>query len=107
VVHRLFCPCPALDPALLFLRPIDMAQVFTGISLILPVCSYWGVSPAQVGMERDDYAASLGPNQVVVLVGHTLEFATGGELSATNHRVVVRSRPAQNHSRAGVGWESW
>ncbi len=51
------------------------------------------LTSAQVGTDPDWPAVPLQPGHVVVLGGHTLEFATGGALHATRHRVVVRRRP--------------
>ena len=51
------------------------------------------LASAQVGSEPDWLAVPLQPGHVAVLGGHTLEFATGGTLCATEHRVVVRRRP--------------
>ncbi len=48
----------------------------------------------QVGDEPYAQAVRLLPGQSAVLAGHTLAFATGGMLSPTQYRTVVR------HSRA-------
>ena len=53
----------------------------------------------QVGDGPNGRAVSLQAGQVAVLAGHTLEFATGGALRATHHRVVVRRSPTSGFQR--------